>query len=684
MLSAIESSVASVPLVKTKESSAGAVDQSVVGNVAAVAKTEIKDSAEQVSKEITPSVTVIPGTKPVVASTETTKEVVKGKEAVAGDKKENVDDEDEDEEEETVTTKQTAKPVFKVVRRKDKAEDAEIVELQVNDQTIINSIQTVIRCEGLYASPPVIRSEELFTILPQLRAMIFSEDETVGEDEEVFCNDTGVNGKRGLVKLVQYLEKEHKEATVIINNMKALGKISFKYLWSLFPNDGYAVTEVHGEPQGLVVVKTSYLRTWIGNFFVIEGRSIDCDGTHFKYDNSKYYISDFDAVVDITSLNARPLETDSKLFNELAERGKLFEKYAIGNSYLQYTDRMFRQSCYGPVYFKAVGRIMVDALSFGQMNPNYNMGVASNRPAAGRGLSGINAENNKMTKVPDAMHFLCSPTVYAFSFASKRWGQTYVKHICPISFDDHAFQRLVMDHERKHLILNLVNGGTGCNLDLINGKGGGLIFLLHGCPGVGKTLTAESVAEHLHKPLYSVSAGELGTDVASLERKLSEILEVASAWSAVILIDEADIFLERRSENDIERNALVGIFLRLLEYHQGILFLTTNRVQCFDQAFKSRITLALRYGDLESSAREQIWKTFLDRSEGEGNWDLDVTELGKADINGREIKNVVRLAKAMATGSTNATGPITMENVRKVLLMMKTFDDEVGAETKFN
>ncbi|KAJ3058702.1 hypothetical protein HDU99_006687, partial [Rhizoclosmatium hyalinum] len=315
MLSAIESSVASVPLVKTKESSAGAIDQSVVDSVAAVAKTEVKDSAEQVSKEIAPSVTVIPGTKTVVASTETAKE------AVAGDKKKSVDDEDEDKEEEKATTKQTAKPVFKVVRRKDKSEETEVVELQVNDQTIIDSIQTVIRCEGLYASPPVIRSEELFTILPQLRAMIFSEDETVGEDEEVFCNDTGVNGKRGLVKLVQYLEKEHKEATVIINNMKALGKISFKYLWSLFPNDGYAVTEVHGEPQGLVVVKTNYLRTWIGNFFVIEGRSIDCDGTHFKYDNSKYYISEFDAVVDITSLNARPLETDSELFNELAERG---------------------------------------------------------------------------------------------------------------------------------------------------------------------------------------------------------------------------------------------------------------------------------------------------------------------------------------------------------------------------
>jgi hypothetical protein len=39
----------------------------------------------------------------------------------------------------------------------------------------------------------------------------------------------------------------------------------------------------------------------------------------------------------------------------------------------------------------------------------------------------------------------------------------------------------------------------------------------------------------------------------------------------------ADIFLERRSENSIHRNALVSVFLRLLEYHQGILFLTTNR-----------------------------------------------------------------------------------------------------------
>lgn len=113
--------------------------------------------------------------------------------------------------------------------------------------------------------------------------------------------------------------------------------------------------------------------------------------------------------------------------------------------------------------------------------------------------------------------------------------------------------------------------------DIISGKGGGVVFLLHGPPGTGKTLTAESVSEFLKRPLYSVSVGELGTDCKSLEKALSEVLEVATRWNAVILLDEADIFLERRTLQDVTRNALVGIFLRLLEYHTGVLFLTSNR-----------------------------------------------------------------------------------------------------------
>lgn len=62
-----------------------------------------------------------------------------------------------------------------------------------------------------------------------------------------------------------------------------------------------------------------------------------------------------------------------------------------------------------------------------------------------------------------------------------------------------------------------------------------------------------------------VNIGELGSEPYELEHKLKSILEICYAWDAVLLLDEADIFMEQRAENDIKRNAMVGIFIRLLE-----------------------------------------------------------------------------------------------------------------------
>ncbi|CAG8489171.1 1424_t:CDS:2, partial [Dentiscutata erythropus] len=134
----------------------------------------------------------------------------------------------------------------------------------------------------------------------------------------------------------------------------------------------------------------------------------------------------------------------------------------------------------------------------------------------------------------------------------------------------------------------------------------------------GKTLTAETVSEYLHRPLYAVSVGELGRTSYELEAKLGEILEVANVWNAVIHIDEGS------SKNDVNRYGMVGIFLRLLEYHQGFLFLTTNR------------------------ARAQIWRTFLDHADGKDKSHVDIDKLKQR---GLEIKTAIKLAKALATKS---------------------------------
>jgi hypothetical protein len=59
-------------------------------------------------------------------------------------------------------------------------------------------------------------------------------------------------------------------------------------------------------------------------------------------------------------------------------------------------------------------------------------------------------------------------------------------------------------------------------------------------------------------PLYTISAGDLGLHPDIVQRGLSEAFQLARNWSAVLLLDEADVFMEKRSTNDLERNQLVS------------------------------------------------------------------------------------------------------------------------------
>jgi ATPase family associated with various cellular activities (AAA) len=218
------------------------------------------------------------------------------------------------------------------------------------------------------------------------------------------------------------------------------------------------------------------------------------------------------------------------------------------------------------------------------------------------------AQRSKDDSFTDDELLIASPVVLGFAFSEKLWLEFTVSGIHSVEWNEGAYDSLVLPENHKSIVKSLVTShkfSAAKNIDdVISGKGKGLVAVLHGPPGTGKTLTAEGIAELLKCPLYMVSAGELGTDPRVLERNLTDILDIAHAWGAVLLLDEADIFLERRSIHDIHRNALVSIFLRLLEYFQGILFLTTNRVETFDDAFQSRETpnLPSRPPPLQSSS----------------------------------------------------------------------------------
>lgn len=265
------------------------------------------------------------------------------------------------------------------------------------------------------------------------------------------------------------------------------------------------------------------------------------------------------------------------------------------------------------------------------MNPNYS-GVD------------FSSENDRKVEgdIPQELLWNTWPFVHGFSFAAKKWGEIYVSSLSEIVFMERAFEQLVLPADIKSLVKALVQYSGGFS-DIIAGKSGGQIFLLHGPPGCGKTLTAESISELLHKPLYQV--GMEYTTPQALETALKEILEVAAVWDAVVLIDEADVFLEARSKKDLHRNAMVATLLRILEYHSGVLFLTSNRIECMDAAFHSRISIALRYQALDASSRRQVWDNLLDAAGIKG---LDTEELSKFEINGRQIKSSIRLAQSLA------------------------------------
>ncbi|KXH59838.1 hypothetical protein CSAL01_08475 [Colletotrichum salicis] len=245
---------------------------------------------------------------------------------------------------------------------------------------------------------------------------------------------------------------------------------------------------------------------------------------------------------------------------------------------------------------------------------------------------------NRREDLPHNAEMLLPATVHGFNLKEKKWVNLFVENTHTVDWNYRTFDRLVLDGKIKEMIRALVDVQTSAKRmdDIITGKGNGLIILLHGSPGTCKTLTAESVAEIAEKPLYRVTCGDIGTE-------------------ALLLLDEEDVFLEERTMADLQRNSLVSVFLRLLEYYEGILILTSNRVGTFDEAFKSRIQVAIHYDNLTPKSRKKIWQNFFDMIEESTEEDGSIPELqrrldelAKEEMNGRQIRNALLTVRQLA------------------------------------
>lgn len=240
------------------------------------------------------------------------------------------------------------------------------------------------------------------------------------------------------------------------------------------------------------------------------------------------------------------------------------------------------------------------------------------------------------------------PYLVCFDLRKHSRIRIHVSNVTPYQYNTALRASLSLPEEHGVLIDTLLANRDSAFRDIIKNKTGGTIVLLQGSPGTGKTLTAEIYAEALCRPLYSVQCSQLGIDLADVEKNLMKSLARGRRWDAVMLLDEADVYVTKRG-TDLVQNAIVGIFLRVLEYQAGVLFLTTNRGDLVDDAILSRCTAQIKYKKPSQDAQRLIWKNLC----AANGVEIDDPALNQIvidhNLSGRDIKNILKLCIAIRT-----------------------------------
>lgn len=537
---------------------------------------------------------------------------------------------------------------------------------------VLSEINENVQRTKLKNTPPVVDPHLLYHSLPGLEKRLSEEESKETPDPKV------VDHLREVVKFTQ--EEQAGDISSLATLLPA-GEITWALLWALFKPNQLAYHFHQLTEQNMVVMSrwTDTEKRCDGMYFRVGVDIVSDDGVSFGLAKKVFNIKEFEGTARIQDLSIYPIEYSPKKDGILAHaraRAKRFVNI-VGHRYMETSGsamREIRSTRHEPrnVRFFSFGKMIVDAKSFRLFEPDAEYNVAV--------YQGLDRD-----KLDDEQLAICNPIVLGYCFGVKQWGGFAIDRCQDVSWQSNAFEQLVLSASRKNLVHSLVRQHKKRKEtfdDVVQGKGKGLIGLLSGRPGSGKTLTAESISQLTQQPLYTVSAGELGEKPQEVDEKLTMILALAVTWDAVVLLDEADVFLQTRDDNNITRNALVSIFLRQLEYFEGILILTTNRIGNIDPAFESRIHFSFHYPDLNFEARKQIWQTFWKRAGIEGVKPADLTEdelakLAKHALNGRQIKNTV--ASALSLALEEGIG-LQKKHADTVLDVVESWDQAVAGQ----
>ncbi|KAJ4859741.1 ATPase family associated with various cellular activities (AAA) domain-containing protein [Trichoderma breve] len=331
------------------------------------------------------------------------------------------------------------------------------------------------------------------------------------------------------------------------------GEITYDLLWTLFPPRSFVTArDTFGQQLVHRVRATKFVSLPNGNpeCFQIAADYIDSNGKKTGFvPVIMLQIPAFPSSRLILQLRHYPFNIRPSYLEDrgilISRADKVLRLY--GQHLLEYQGRASRDpSNPQGAKFNSHGRIVLDPTTLNRVQPNSRL---------------IPHIVQSLSDLTDDQKLLVNPVLYGFSLGDKMWGAFAVTWLHDIEWNDNILNDLVISDDQKQFMRALVESHSTSGFDdFVRDKGRGLIGLLAGPPGVGKTLTAEAVAEIARRPLYTISSGEIGSQPESVQSGLDTLMELAEAWHAVVLLDEADVFLVERDDTNLVRNAITSIF----------------------------------------------------------------------------------------------------------------------------
>ncbi len=227
---------------------------------------------------------------------------------------------------------------------------------------------------------------------------------------------------------------------------------------------------------------------------------------------------------------------------------------------------------------------------------------------------------------------------------------------------------LVLSEDTMHTIRELIGqlrhratvlGRWGFQRKL--GKGVGTTALFSGGPGTGKSMVAGLIAKDLGLELYQLDLSRvLSKWVGETEKNLGRVFDAAEVGHVLLLFDEADALMAKRSAdvksaNDRYANMETNYILQRLEQFQGVAILTSNLESALDPAMARRISFELRFPFPDVEQRAELWRRMMP-SEAPIVGEIDYKMLAERfELAGGHVRNVVLRAAYLAASDGEGT-----------------------------